>query len=780
MKRVILVLMCLFSVFNINAQAPKSFKYQAIVRNSSGLISQNQNVSFRINLLTGSSTGPSVYEETHNVLTNEFGLVNMNIGEGNISNGNFNSINWGTNSYFIQTEFDEFGGSNFQLMGVSQLLSVPYALYSEKSGSADSSLWKENGNNIYYNKGNVGIGEITPTGKLVVKSDSTALTDDVIFSVLNAQGDTVLAVYQEGVRINVYDDPAKATGSKGGFAVGGFSPAKGAFTNEYLRVTPDSVRIYIEENSIAKATGSKGGFAVGGFSPAKSGILTNEYLRVTNDSTRIYTEDTIAGFSAKNILGTNKTSYLQLTPNNYFIGHEAGKSINGGKYNSFIGYQSGFKNTTGNKNYFIGYNSGYNNDNGYSNIFLGDNSGFNNLSGSSNIFLGDNCGYNNTTGGQNVFLGYYAGYSNNSFYNVFLGCASGYSNSSGWGNTANGYYSLFYNTDGYSNVANGYQSMYYNTVGNYNVSTGYQALFNNNNNYNVANGYQAMYSNTSGYQNTAQGYQAMYSNTTGYTNVAMGNTALYSNTDGFGNVAIGDQAMYSAVGTGNTAVGQWSLMQNAGNANTAIGLGSFFTWGSTNYLNSTALGYYAPISASDQVRVGNNSTTSIGGQVGWTTLSDKRFKKDIQENSLGLSFILKLRPVTYHLDIDKLSEFIHLPDSVRNKESEKIKSDALQTGFIAQEVEQAAQDLGFDFSGVDKPKNENDYYGLRYAEFTVPLVKAVQEQQTMIDSLKLKNEKIEKELITNKSQIETLKLNNESMRTEIENLKSLIYSSSKK
>ena len=285
MKKLLLIFICNIIIFQILAQAPKSFKYQAIVRNSSGLIIQNQNVSFRINLLSGSTTGSSVYEETHSVQTNEFGLVNLNIGEGSVTGGNFNNINWATNSYFIQTEFDELGGTNYQMMGVTQLLSVPYALYSETSGSADASMWQSNASNIYYKQGNVGIGETTPTSKLVVKSDSTAVSDDVIFSVLNAQGDTVFAVYQDGVRINVSDNPAKASGSKGGFAVGGFSPSKAGVTNEYLRVTPDSVRVYIEENNSAKATGSKGGFAVGGFSPAKASI--SDYLSVNSDSVKV-------------------------------------------------------------------------------------------------------------------------------------------------------------------------------------------------------------------------------------------------------------------------------------------------------------------------------------------------------------------------------------------------------------------------------------------------------------------------------------------------------------
>ncbi|GAB4295713.1 MAG: hypothetical protein Kow0068_20280 [Marinilabiliales bacterium] len=270
MNRFFLFFSFIFIIKIIIAQSPQSFKYQAVVRDVSGQVIQNQNVSLRISILEGSVSGAVVYQEEHSAITNDFGLVNLQIGNGNVISGDFTTIPWGDNSYFVQIELDETGGTSYQLMGVSQLLSVPYAMYAEEAGMTDSTLWTKNGNSIYYNIGNVGIGEITPSGKLVVKSDSTASPNDDIFCVLNANGDTVLAVYQEGVRIWVQNDTsgAKATGNRGGFAVGGFNPSK-SMNDEYLRVTSDSVRIYIKDDG-SKATGNRGGFAVGGFSPSKN------------------------------------------------------------------------------------------------------------------------------------------------------------------------------------------------------------------------------------------------------------------------------------------------------------------------------------------------------------------------------------------------------------------------------------------------------------------------------------------------------------------------------
>jgi len=99
------------------------------------------------------------------------------------------------------------------------------------------------------------------------------------------------------------------------------------------------------------------------------------------------------------------------------------------------------------------------------------------------------------------------------------------------------------------------------------------------------------------------------------------------------------------------------------------------------------------------------------------------------------------------LDVEKINDFLGIPDSLRNIEVSKQgvskKEAEVQTGFIAQDVEAAALSIGYDFSGVDAPKNENDHYGLRYAEFVVPLVKAVQELALENAELRLRIEKLE-------------------------------------
>ena len=155
------------------------------------------------------------------------------------------------------------------------------------------------------------------------------------------------------------------------------------------------------------------------------------------------------------------------------------------------------------------------------------------------------------------------------------------------------------------------------------------------------------------------------------------------------------------------------------------------------YTSSTALGYNTVVTASNQVRIGAGAT-SIGGPQAWTNTSDARFKENVKDNVEGLPFILGLEPVTYYLNHQKLSQYISGTDSGFSEAHYQSLNKERQIGFLAQDVEQLADSLNFDFHGVDKPKNDKDVYGLRYAEFVPSLVKAVQEQQAVIDSLNRK------------------------------------------
>ncbi len=122
---------------NLLAQVPQSFKYQAVVRDGSGQIIGGQLVVLQISVLQNSISGDAVYVETFTPTTNEFGLINLNIGAGTVVNGVFTTIDWSSDTYFVKVEMDVAGGTTYEEYGTSQLLSVPYALHAQ---TADNSF----------------------------------------------------------------------------------------------------------------------------------------------------------------------------------------------------------------------------------------------------------------------------------------------------------------------------------------------------------------------------------------------------------------------------------------------------------------------------------------------------------------------------------------------------------------------------------------------------------------------------------------------------------------
>jgi len=167
MKKTLLTIIVFLITSSIKAQAPEAFSYQAVIRDTAGLVISNQSISMKISILQGSIDGEIAYSETHNVVTNKLGLINLKIGNGFSIEGDFSSIPWGKAQFFTQIELDASGGTNYSYLGTSQLLAVPYALYAKTSGN---NLWQKIDNgNIYYNNGSIGVGTDTPTASLNIK-----------------------------------------------------------------------------------------------------------------------------------------------------------------------------------------------------------------------------------------------------------------------------------------------------------------------------------------------------------------------------------------------------------------------------------------------------------------------------------------------------------------------------------------------------------------------------------------------------------------------------------
>lgn len=426
--------------------------------------------------------------------------------------------------------------------------------------------------------------------------------------------------------------------------------------------------------------------------------------------------------------------------------------------------------------------------------------------GTSNTVTGDLALHNNTLGSSNTANGASTLFTNTANDNTACGASALFSNTSGNENVAMGFKSLVSNTTGYNNTSVGSKTMNSNTTENNNTAMGGSTMFYSTSSfntltgassfpntkdssagYNTAIGYNPLEKNAGGYGNTASGSSALLLNENGYYSTATGMSALCMSTKYYTNildaancVADGHHSLDTFYhGSCMTAVGCDALSNIPYGDNTvAIGYAAgaddnwnesemtFFGSGSDD-LNfccneeSSAIGYLSRIVDHPYVptvRIGNSSVSSIGGYVSWTTVSDGRYKKKVTENVPGLSFINKLRPVTYHLDVTGLRTALGedvsngnedpisgkaAPDE-ETKQSIDAKEKMLFTGFIAQEVEKAATDEGYDFDGVDKPGREGGLYGLRYEEFVGSLVKAAQELSEGNDDLEAKLLKMKK------------------------------------
>jgi hypothetical protein len=422
---------------------------------------------------------------------------------------------------------------------------------------------------------------------------------------------------------------------------------------------------------------------------------------------------------------------LDVVNTNAFFGYQSGKAIPTGDFNSGFGAEALFSNTTG----------------------LG------------NTSVGTSSMHTNTVGN----------------YNTAAGMFSLYLNTTGTANTAIGNNAMFFNQTGFSNVAIGAGALFHNVIGQNVVAIGDSALFNSDNSQtNTAVGSKALYSAIAGgSKNTAVGSGALSSVTTGSENTAVGLLALHSSgAASSGNVAIGYASLEISPGSGNVGVGSGTSAD--GSFGTAIGAGAFIV-GNIQY--STALGANAHVTCSNCIGLGGDNTFSrtkvginnatpvtdlhiiqqtdatfdnsrgirlqrpngnqwrvfldpgsnyvfqynnnlfsyiepVGGS--FISNSDERLKRDILSLGNILDKTLQLHPKTYYY---------------RTSETNGRRS----YGFLAQDVEKLFPEFVF--------SSENGIKGIAYTNFSVIAIKAIQEQQTIIETLLKKNEELEKRII---------------------------------
>jgi hypothetical protein len=283
----------------LSSQVPQGLNYQAIARDGSGTILANQALPVKIAVMDALTGGNVVYEESFpSISSNQFGLITLIVGTGTPLTGTFSAIDWKSKTLYLRTKI-EYPSGTWVEMGTSPIMSVPYSLVAK---------------------------EVTgPLTKLGIESSTTNM-EEALFEVKNKAGNTVFAVYNEGIRAYVGNGNTKGAkggfsvggydatkgapydlfvlntdsarfyidskphlkGARGGFAVGGYDMTKGVTLHDYLDVSKDSVRIYVDSHPLTK--GVRGGFSVGGYDMTKGGLPIQDYMHVSKDSVRVYVD----------------------------------------------------------------------------------------------------------------------------------------------------------------------------------------------------------------------------------------------------------------------------------------------------------------------------------------------------------------------------------------------------------------------------------------------------------------------------------------------------------
>jgi hypothetical protein len=496
-------------------------------------------------------------------------------------------------------------------------------------------------------------------------------------------------------------------------------------------------------------------------------------------------------------LGVNAGNSIASGGNyNTVVGDEAGTAITTGDFNTALGYQAGAAITTGIQNTLIGGTTGDALTTGSYNTAFGISALTRDTAGSKSVAIGTTAlAYQNFTSATDAFntaVGHEAGLSvTTGVQNTLIGGLAGDALTEGFGNVALGYSALSSDTLGKRSVAIGHQTLlnqnFTSVTDVFNTAVGHEAgkavttgVSNTligglagdsltDADYNVAVGAYALTSDTLGSRAVAIGYAALENQnfisatdsynigigwnaggavTTGVSNTLIGGLAGDAITTASYNTALGYAALSANCGAGNSAVGHVALLGATGLYSTALGYsaGSANTSGGNNLFLGKEAGLTGSpggniTTASNEICLGDENISSANIQVDWTVASDARDKTDFTALDLGLDFVKALAPVTYKWDKrskygDKTAEDYDLnaqtPDGTH-------KEDWLDIGFKAQDVEALEIAAGYNKDNktnlVSSHTDDGKQMGLQYSKFVPILVKAIQEQQALIESL---------------------------------------------
>ena len=741
------MLTCLVSLSALGQTSKKTLNYQAVILDPKAIdipgvsiIGQplyKGNVCLRFSLLN--AQGGLDYEETQQITTDAYGLVNVSIGAGTqAQTGNstsiyksFESVVWTSAVKSLQVSISYDGCNNFSQVSSQVLNYTPYALYAEAVDYKNVRDAPTKLSQFANDAGYLIPKDLDPV-KADIKSNTSQIamanqaimenkkSSDASFLIINqsiTNLDQQVAEHNSSIstlNINLADQQNQisdnrnqitATNNNLNTQIGGLQGQINNTNSTVINLTSDA------EVVSNKSTSTD----LGGANPS-------DQLYPSQKAAKTYVDQSISQIASSGVpdATTVATGKIQLsgdlggTATNPLVPALANKANIASPV--FTGTPVLPSGTTG-----VTQSSGDNSTKLATTAFVTDAVG-GLSSGSSGVpYTGatgpvDLGGYDLTANGIVIGIG---GGDNT---NTSIGNASMRANS-GVRNTAFGNASLQANTVGTDNTAVGYFALQKNTattnptyIGSYNTAVGsYSLQSHTTGTRNTGIGAFSLQTTSTGYDNSAFGYSTLKTNTTGYRNTANGSYTLYFNQTGNENIALGWYSLQqNTSGSGNTALGTNSLKKNTtGNYNTALGYQADTNL--SDLSNATAIGYNAKANASNSIVLGNSSVTTIGGQVTWTTNSDIRIKKNIRDTRYGLSTVMQLRPVEYTL----------------------ISSDLKQVGFIAQEVNKLVPEV---VTGTEGDLEKGEILGITYANLVAVLTKAIQEQQKQIEDLHQKLE----------------------------------------
>lgn len=286
------------------AQSPQSFSYQSVVRDNDGQLITNSNIGVQISLRHNGITGSIIYQETHEATTNSNGLFTIAVGQGVVASGQFTTIDWGDGPYFISTDVDFAGGTNYTSMGTTQLMSVPYALYAETAGSSTGGGQSGNTLNDAYNEGGAGAGsniEVDAgaiefnhsgggnTGLKVSSNQNNSFAIDIDHSGTGVglranssnPSNNFAALQGQSNSSDANNSAIIGENSGAGYAVSGQIPANAqgaaAVYGSNLRTTGGSGVSGIGVNGVVGTSNNPDGFGVYGINNSNTGLAVGSY-----------------------------------------------------------------------------------------------------------------------------------------------------------------------------------------------------------------------------------------------------------------------------------------------------------------------------------------------------------------------------------------------------------------------------------------------------------------------------------------------------------------------